>query len=49
MGKRIKLEKELYRFFENAKDINFCSKECRKEYININPLVAKQIKELKSK
>lgn len=45
--KSFKLETTLYNFFDNAKRIRFCSKNCKKEYINNNPIVAHQIYQLK--
>lgn len=45
--KSFKLEATLYKFFENAKRIRFCSKNCKKDYINNNPIVAHQIYQLK--
>jgi hypothetical protein len=47
--KPIKLEEKIFRFFEKPKEINFCSKKCKKEYINNNPLVAYQISQINKK
>ena len=48
VDKQLKLESELHQFFEDPKRIGFCSKECKKEYLNNNPLVAHQIAQLKA-